>query len=125
MLHGLSGNLRNFYGLIDKLAATCRVVVVDRPGSGYSRMVSVEHPALRAQARIIARFLQERRLDRPVLVGHSLGGALSLALALDHPGCVSALRLISTLSQVERVPPAVFKALDIRSPALRWRVHAP
>jgi len=62
------------------------------------------------------------RLDRPVLVGHSLGGALSLALALDHPGCVRALVLISTLSQVERAPPAVFKALDIRSPALRWLI---
>jgi pimeloyl-ACP methyl ester carboxylesterase len=122
MVHGLSGNLRNFYGLIDKLAATCRVVVVDRPGSGYSRMVSGGHPALRGQARIIARFLQELRLDRPVLVGHSLGGALSLALALDHPSCVRALVLISTLSQVERVPPAAFKALDIRSPTLRWLI---
>jgi pimeloyl-ACP methyl ester carboxylesterase len=122
MVHGLSGNLRNFYGLIDKLAATCRVVVVDRPGSGYSRMVSGGHPALRAQSRIIARLLQELRLDRPVLVGHSLGGALSLALALDHPGYVRALVLISTLSQVERVPPAVFKALDIRSPTLRWLI---
>ena len=57
-----------------------------------------------------------------MLVGHSLGGALSLALALDHPGCVRALVLISTLSQLERVPPAVFKALDIRSPTLRWLI---
>jgi pimeloyl-ACP methyl ester carboxylesterase len=122
MVHGLSGNLRNFYALIDKLAATCRVVVVDRPGSGYSRMVCGPHPALRTQAKIIARFLSELRLDRPVLVGHSLGGALALALALDHPGCVRALVLISTLSQVERVPPAVFKALDIRSSTLRWLI---
>ena len=57
-----------------------------------------------------------------MLVGHSLGGALALALALDHPGCVRALVLISTLSQVERVPPAVFKALDIRSSTLRWLI---
>lgn len=122
MVHGLSGNLRTFYALIDKLAATCRVVVVDRPGCGYSRMICGGPPTLQAQARIIARFLQELRLDRPVLVGHSLGGALSLALALDHPGCVRALVLISTLSQVERVPPAIFKSLDIRSVTLRWLI---
>jgi pimeloyl-ACP methyl ester carboxylesterase len=122
MVHGLGGNLRNFYELIDKLAATCRVVVVDRPGSGYSTMLSGEHPALRAQATIIARFLRRLGLDRPLLVGHSLGGALSLALALDHPDCVRGLVLISTLSQVGRAAPAAFKSLEIRSPTLRWLI---
>jgi pimeloyl-ACP methyl ester carboxylesterase len=122
LVHGLGGNLRNFSGLVDKLAATFRVVAVDRPGSGYSTMVSREHPTLRAQATIIVRFIQKLGLDRPLLVGHSLGGALSLALALDHPHSVRALVLISTLSQVERAPPAVFKSLDIRSPALRWLI---
>jgi len=122
LVHGLGGNLRNFSGLVDKLAATCRVVAVDRPGSGYSTMISGEHPTLRAQATIIARFLHRLSLDRPLLVGHSLGGALALALALDHPHCVRALVLISTLSQVERAPPAVFKSLNIRSPTLRWLI---
>ncbi len=121
LVHGLGGNLRNFYGLVDKLAAGCRVVAVDRPGSGYST-VPGEHPTLSAQAAIIARFLHRLGLDRPLLVGHSLGGALALALALDHPDCVRALVLISTLSQVERVPPAIFKSLDVRSPALRWLI---
>jgi pimeloyl-ACP methyl ester carboxylesterase len=121
LVHGLGGNLRNFYGLVDKLAATCRVVAVDRPGSGYST-VSGEHPTLSAQAAIIARFLRRLGLDRPLLVGHSLGGALALALALDHSDCVRGLVLISTLSQVERAPPAIFKSLDIRSPALRWLI---
>jgi len=122
LVHGLGGNLRNFYGLVDKLAASCRVVAVDRPGSGYSIMVSGEHPTLRAQATIIARLIQRLGLDRPLLVGHSLGGALSLALALDHPDSVRALVLISTLSQLERAPPAIFKSLDIRSPTLRWLI---
>jgi pimeloyl-ACP methyl ester carboxylesterase len=119
LVHGLGGNLRNFYGLVDKLAAACRVVAVDRPGSGYSTAFG-EHPTLSAQAAIIAQFLRRLGLDRPLLVGHSLGGALALALALDHPDCARALVLISTLSHVERVPPEIFKSLDFRSPALRW-----
>ena len=122
LVHGLGGNLRNFHGLVDKLAANCRVVAVDRPGSGYSTMVSGEHPTLRAQATIIVRFIQKLGLDRPLLVGHSFGGALSLALALDYPDSVSALVLISTLSQVEPAPPAIFKSLNIRSPTLRWLI---
>jgi pimeloyl-ACP methyl ester carboxylesterase len=120
MVHGLSGNLRNYYAMIDKLARTCRVVVVDRPGSGHSTMMSGEHPSLRAQATIIAHFLQRLSLHRPLLVGHSLGGALSLALALNHPDSVRSLVLISTLSQVQRKPPAAFKFLDIHSAILRW-----
>lgn len=122
MVHGLGGNLRNFYGMVDALAATYRVVVVDRPGCGYSKMLSGEHPGLRAQAAIIAQFIDRLGLDRPLLVGHSLGGALSLALALNHPEAVRGLVLISTLSQVERVPPAAFKVLYIHSPALRWLI---
>jgi len=122
LVHGLAGNLRNFNGLVDKLAATCRVVAVDRPGSGYSTMMSGSHLTLHAQATVIVRFIQRLGLSRPLLVGHSLGGALSLALALDHPDSVRALVLISTLSQVEHAPPAIFKSLDIRSPTLRWLI---
>lgn len=120
MVHGLGGNLRNFNALIDELAATHRVVAVDRPGCGYSTMRSGAQPALREQAAIIAQFLGSLGLDRPLLVGHSFGGALSLALALEHRAAVRALVLISTLSQVEHVPPAVFKPLEIHSPILRW-----
>lgn len=122
LVHGLGGNLRNFYRLADRLAATCRVIAVDRPGCGYSTMVSGEHPTLVGQARILARFLARLELDRPLLVGHSLGGALSLALALDHPQSVRGLVLISTLSQLEREPPALFKTLDIHAAALRWLI---
>lgn len=122
MVHGLGGNLRNFYELIDRVALTCRVVAVDRPGSGYSRMMSGAHPSLAAQATIIAEFIHKLDLDRPLLVGHSLGGALVLALALEHRHCVRSLVLISALSQVEPVPPAIFKSLAIRSSTLRWLI---
>jgi pimeloyl-ACP methyl ester carboxylesterase len=122
LVHGLAGNLRNFYELTDRLASSCRVIAVDRPGSGYSKVLSGGHLALRAQAAIIARFIAELRLDRPILVGHSLGGALALALARDHPDSVRALVLISSLSQLETRAPAIFRALEIRSAALRWLV---
>ena len=37
LIHGLGGNLLHFnYGIADKLAADYRVILVDRPGSGYS-----------------------------------------------------------------------------------------
>ena len=37
MIHGLAGQMRNFsYALLDKLASDHRVILIDRPGSGYS-----------------------------------------------------------------------------------------
>lgn len=58
-------------------------------------------------------------LERPLVVGHSLGGAVSLALALDHPQRVGALALIAPLTQPVSEVPAAFRALAIRS--ARWR----
>jgi pimeloyl-ACP methyl ester carboxylesterase len=122
MVHGLAGNLRNFYELTDRLSMDHRVVVVDRPGCGYSTMLSGEHPGMRAQAGIIAQFIRKLDLGQPTVVGHSMGGALSLALAIDHPDCVCALALIAPLSNVERAPPKGLKILRIKSHLIQWIV---
>lgn len=129
MVHGLSGNLRNFHALIDRLAQDHRVIAVDRPDCGYSTRVAGAHPDLFAQAAILAEFMRTLDLQRPLLVGHSLGGALALALALDHPDAVSGLALIAPASGETRDPPAVFKGFDLSSPLARllvaWTLAAP
>jgi pimeloyl-ACP methyl ester carboxylesterase len=129
MVHGLGGNARNFQALADLLADTHRVIAVDRPGCGHSTVKSGAHLPLRAQAAVIARFITALGLDRPLLIGHSLGGALSLALAIEHPARVRGLVLIAPLSQVMHAPPAIFRALQIHSPRLRrwlaWTLATP
>lgn len=122
LVHGLGGNLRNFYRLVEALSDTHRVIAVDRPGSGYSTAAPGVHPGLHGQAALVARFIHRLALDRPVLVGHSLGGALALALALDHPGSVRALVLVAPLTQVLHSPPESLRTLDLRKPWLRWLV---
>ena len=130
MIHGLGGQLRNFtYALAERLATDHRVVIVDRPGSGYSVATPGAAEGLHAQAALFARFIRALGLDRPLLVGHSLGGAIALALALDEPETVRGLALIAPLSQpVANLPPA-FKALAIASPwvrrAVAWTIAAP
>ena len=81
MIHGLMGSSRNLtYALSGQLREHFRVITLDRPGSGYS----TRHPGtaadLPAQARQIAAFVQALGLDRPLVLGHSLGGAVALAL---------------------------------------------
>jgi len=120
MVHGLGGQLRNFgYAMLDILTRDHRVILVDRPGSGYSTAAEGTEPGIVAQGAIIARFIEAMGLDRPLLVGHSLGGAVSLALALDRPDLVRALALIAPLTQVQEEVPDNFRALAAVPPALR------
>lgn len=132
MIHGLAGQMRNFARpLVDDLARDYRVIRIDRPGSGYSPRAASTSARLRVQAETVAELIRILKLDRPLIVGHSLGGALALSIALNHPDVVGGLALVAPLSQVQDISdvPEVFKGLVIRSPALRkavaWTVATP
>jgi pimeloyl-ACP methyl ester carboxylesterase len=128
MVHGLMGQLRNFsHSLAARLAADHRVILIDRPGWGHSSLDGAR-PGIVAQAAMIAALIEQLELEKPLLVGHSMGGAVSLALALDRPELVRGLALIAPLSQVVDTVPAVFKGLLAPAalrPLLAWTVAVP
>ncbi len=130
LIHGLAGQMGNFtHSLLDLLASDRRVVAVERPGSGWSEVGAGQRHNLRAQADVLAALIRELGLGRPLVVGHSLGGAVALALALDHPERVGGLALLAPLTQpVEEISP-VFRGLAIRNPVARrvvaWTLATP
>jgi pimeloyl-ACP methyl ester carboxylesterase len=114
MVHGLAGQLHHFnYALVDEFARETRVVAVDRPGSGYSTREPGHLVALQEQADAIAALIDKLGLGKPLVVGHSLGGAVSLTLALRHPDKVAALALLAPLTHTPEEVPAAFRGLDI------------
>ncbi|NIJ21460.1 pimeloyl-ACP methyl ester carboxylesterase [Sphingomonas naasensis] len=128
MVHGLMGQLRNFsHALAGRLAVDHRVILVDRPGWGHSQLHG-PRPGIAAQAAMIAALIEQLELDKPLVVGHSMGGAVSLALGLNRPERVRGLALIAPLSQVVATVPAPFKGL-LAPPALHallaWTVAVP
>jgi pimeloyl-ACP methyl ester carboxylesterase len=123
ILHGLGGEMGNFtYALLERLTGEFRVILMDRPGSGYSTRARGATGRLTEQAATVAEFIRKLGLERPLLVGHSLGGAIALSVALDHPEVVKGLALIAPLTHVPKQVPAPFRALDIKSNFLRWLV---
>jgi pimeloyl-ACP methyl ester carboxylesterase len=130
LVHGLAGQLCHFtYALVDELAKQYRVVAVDRPGSGYSVRAPGASAALGAQADVLAALIDEIGLGRPLVVGHSLGGAVALALAQRHPEHVAGLLLLAPLTHPVREISPVFSRLNIAKPWVRtlvaWTLAVP
>ncbi len=125
MIHGLAGHLQNFtYATTDALKNDFRVIALDRPGSGYSQRDSDELARIPEQARMIAEFLTAQGIEKPLIVGHSLGGAVALALALAYPKAIAGLALIAPLATLPDAPASTFDALKIASPTLRRLIGA-
>jgi pimeloyl-ACP methyl ester carboxylesterase len=130
LLHGLAGHMAHYtYGVAERLAREYRVIVVDRPGSGYSVRHEGSPADLATQADAIAALIDKLQLEPALVVGHSLGGALALTLALNHPQRVKGLALVAPLTDLPGDVPAAFKALTIASPMMRklvaWTMAAP
>jgi len=120
LVHGLGGQMGNFaYGVVEHLTNEFRVVVIDRPGSGYSTRSSDDAAHLATQAAYVAEFIRKLGLDLPLLVGHSLGGAIALRVALDHPETIGGLALIAPLTHVPPHVPEPFRPLDVESKLVR------
>lgn len=72
-----------------------RAIAIDRPGFGHSERPRGTAWTASAQAELLPRVFALLGIDRPIVVGHSLGTMVALALALNHPDQVSGLVLAS------------------------------
>ena len=97
LLHGASGNLRDFLPHIGLLAPHYRVTAFDRPGLGWSD--EIEGGAhLKAQALHLSAAATSLAIHNPILVAHSYGGSVAIAWALHAPLKPKALVAISAPS---------------------------
>ncbi len=106
VIHGASGSLRDAtFRLVGQLEKNHRVIAVDRPGMGWSERppgyggvwnTAAEPPAL--QARLLQRATDTLGVTNPVVVGHSYGGAVALAWALERPDQTAGLVLLAAAS---------------------------
>ena len=122
-VHGLGAQLHHFTGpIFDRFGPGYRLIALDRPGSGYSTRVRGATGALSEQAAVIRRLVEELGLEKPLIVGHSLGGAIALALAVEHPDAISGIALLSPLTHLETELRPEFRPLYIPSKLVRWVV---
>lgn len=82
-------------GLVDCLAHNYRVVCFDRPGFGYSDRPRTRIWTATTQASLFAKALDQLGVRNPVVLGHSWGTLVAIALALRSGYAVSGLVLVS------------------------------
>ena len=116
LLHGNSvyANDFEYSGLVDKLSERYRVIAFDRPGFGYSERPRTTLWTPDAQARLLHRAMQEIGVDSAIVLGHSWGTMVALAMGLQVPDAVRGLVLLSgyyyptvRLDVPLAVPPAI------------------
>lgn len=99
MIHGASsnnGSLRRPLG--DMLAKNHRVILIDRPGHGWSSRDDLQNSLPLAQAGMIDEALGKLGVDGAIIVAHSLAGAMAPLLALEHPRRVAGLVMLAPVT---------------------------
>lgn len=95
LVHGFGGDIDNWLFNIDALAEKATVYALDLPGHGQSSK-SLADPSLQGLTAAVAGFMDKLGLGGAHFVGHSLGGAIAMQMALDHPAKVESITLISS-----------------------------
>lgn len=94
LVHGFGGDLDNWLFNIDALGEAATVYALDLPGHGQSTK-KLDNPGLASLTSALSGFMDRLGIASAHLVGHSMGGAIGLQMAADHPGKVRSLTLIA------------------------------
>jgi pimeloyl-ACP methyl ester carboxylesterase len=99
MIHGASSNLQAMrQSLGERLAENHRVILIDRPGHGWSTRARRDDSTPEIQGRMIDEALERLGVGGVILVVHSWSGALGARIALDYPSRVAGLVMLAPVA---------------------------
>jgi pimeloyl-ACP methyl ester carboxylesterase len=111
-VHGLGGSLTTWSLNLPAFAGQFRICALDLVGAGSSDKPATDY-SVPALAAVLARFLDALgpEWQRVSIVGHSLGGAVALAFAADHPQRVERLVLVDSAGLGPEIDPTVLELM--------------
>jgi pimeloyl-ACP methyl ester carboxylesterase len=97
LLHGFPFTNQIWDSFAQKLAEDFHVITPDLPGFGHSGL-PLENLTIDSVAKILISWLREKKISNPIVIGHSLGGYVALAMAKQAPDMFSAIGLFHSTS---------------------------
>jgi pimeloyl-ACP methyl ester carboxylesterase len=115
LLHGGFGSVEMYGPNVELLAAEHRVIGVDLQSHG--RSPAADRPMVfETMADDIAALMTELKLEHAAIMGFSLGGAVALRTAIQHPRLVDRLVLVSTVFKRSGWHPEMTAGMDAMGP---------
>ena len=137
LIHGAGGNLRDFtFSFLDRTAREFTVTAFDRPGLGYTGRIpgvptgpaATEAETIFQQAALLRAAAQALGIERPVVLGHSYGGAVALAWAvgdLDAPSPQAASAVVTVAGVAQPWPGGLSPYYTVNASPLGGAVVVP
>jgi pimeloyl-ACP methyl ester carboxylesterase len=111
-IHG-SGDNRHIWRLQMEQFGKGQALALDLPGHGERADTLPAEVMIQDYAQAVYRIIKdELKLERPVIVGHSLGGAIALMMALEHGDELGGLILLGTGARLRVHPALLTEALE-------------
>lgn len=105
LIHGVPGSIEDWEPIISSLSSNYRITVYDRPGHGYSSAEKIGYN-LEHNANIALGIINKLHLKNVIVVGHSYGGSVIMALAVRNPHQVKAfIPIAGATYPVENIEP--------------------
>lgn len=98
LLHAAGCSAAEWYNNFRALGHDYRLFAVDMPGDAGKSVLAKEPESIGDYAETLLQILDHFQLDRPVLIGHSIGGFFATGFAITHPGRVEKLVLLSPVA---------------------------
>ena len=122
LLHGFGGSLFSWESVLPEIAKYGHAVAYDRPAFGLTERPLLKHKenvnpyGTQGQVDMLVELMEQMHFSQSILIGHSAGATVALAMALAHPEQVIALILVA---------PAVFLFSPVPAWARRFLVRRP
>ena len=113
-VHGLAGSSSTWQMVLETFAETHQVLALDLPGHGQSdasEPAAVDY-SISGLARVVATVMRSLDVSEATLVGHSLGGAVAAAVALEEPELVSRLVLVDSVGLGAEINPQLIELVN-------------